>query len=127
MNKSDNQWPAHTQHPLHPYSNQQQQQYSRYHRHHHHWWYVWIPVVASIVWLGTILALLITWLAQHRPHYVSMSPGQKIAYISDVGADVLKPLFIVGCVITAVGFCMSLMIERWLRNSGRQAFSFFVL
>ncbi|KAF8896588.1 Frag1/DRAM/Sfk1 [Infundibulicybe gibba] len=40
-------------------------------------------------------------------------------YISDVGADILKPLFVTGCCITAVGFFLSLFIERWLRHSGR--------
>ncbi|KAG9032170.1 hypothetical protein FRB95_001797 [Tulasnella sp. JGI-2019a] len=71
------------------------------------------------MWFSTVLALLITWLAQGRPHYVSMSDGQTIAYIFDVAADILKPLFIVGCVFTAVGFFLSLFIERWLRHSGR--------
>jgi len=71
------------------------------------------------MWFGTVLALLITWLASGRPHYVSMSPGQNIAYISDVAADFLKPLFIVGCVITGIGFFLSLVVERWLRHSGR--------
>ncbi|KAI5116746.1 hypothetical protein M0805_008136 [Coniferiporia weirii] len=86
---------------------------------HHHWWYVWVPLTAAAVWFGTILALLITWLAGGRQHYSSMSPDQTIAYISDVAADFLKPLFIAGCSITAVGFFMSLVIERWARHEGR--------
>jgi len=87
--------------------------------HRHHWAYLWIPFFTAFIWLATVLALLITWLAQRRPHYVSMSPGQTIAYISDVAADILKPLFIVSCVITAVGFFLSLVVERWLRRTGR--------
>ncbi|KAF7330278.1 hypothetical protein MVEN_02465700 [Mycena venus] len=85
-----------------------------------HWWYVWIPIFGSFIWFGTILSMLITWLAQggtSRPRYSSQS--QSIAYISDVGADILKPLFIVGCSITAVAFFLSLVIERYLRHSGR--------
>ncbi|KAM5531010.1 hypothetical protein V8D89_015337 [Ganoderma adspersum] len=42
-----------------------------------------------------------------------------IAYISDIGAEVLKPLFITGCSITAACFVMSLVVERWLRYRGR--------
>ncbi|KAL4248003.1 hypothetical protein ABKN59_002352 [Abortiporus biennis] len=61
---------------------------------HQHWYYVWIPLVGAFVWFGTLLAMLITWLAQGRPHYVSQDGS--IAYISDVGADILKPLFITG-------------------------------
>ncbi|KAI0346168.1 hypothetical protein BDW22DRAFT_1405114 [Trametopsis cervina] len=86
-------------------------------RTHQHWLYVWVPLVAAAVWFGTLLAMLITWLAEGRPKYVSQEG--KIAYISDVGADILKPLFVTGCCITAVGFFLSLVIERWLRHSGR--------
>ncbi|EJD07165.1 uncharacterized protein FOMMEDRAFT_144900 [Fomitiporia mediterranea MF3/22] len=89
------------------------------HRHRHHWFYVWIPLAAAVMWFGTILALLVTWLASGRPHYVSMDSDQTIAYISDVAADILKPLFIVGCSITAVGFFLSLAVERWARHEGR--------
>lgn len=46
--------------------------------HHHHIWYIWIPLAASVIWPSTLLALLITWLAQGRPFYVSMSDGQTI-------------------------------------------------
>ncbi|KZW03729.1 hypothetical protein EXIGLDRAFT_662984 [Exidia glandulosa HHB12029] len=88
-------------------------------RHRHHWWYIWIPLFTAFIWFSTLLAMLITWLAQGRQFYVSESPGQKVAYISDVGADILKPLFIVGCSITAVGFFLTLCVERWLRHSGR--------
>lgn len=48
-----------------------------------------------------------------------MSPGQTIAYISDVAADVLKPLFVAGCAVTAVGFVLGLGVERWARHEGR--------
>jgi len=84
---------------------------------HAHWYYVWIPIFTAFVWEGTLLAMLITWLAQGQPKYVSMDGS--IAYISDIGADILKPLFIVGCSITAVGFVLTLMVERWLRHEGR--------
>lgn len=60
--------------------------------------------------------MLITWLAT-GVHY-STQQGS-IAYISDVGADFLKPLFIAGSSITALCFFLSLVIERWLRHSGR--------
>jgi hypothetical protein len=65
--------------------------------------------------------MLITWLAS-KVHY-STQQGS-IAYISDVGADILKPLFIAGSCITAVCFFLSLLIERWLRHSGRYSSSF---
>jgi len=85
--------------------------------HHFHWFYVWIPILGAFIWFSTLLAMLITWFATGKPHYVSMDG--RIPYISDIGADILKPLFIVGCCITAVSFFLTLFIERWLRHSGR--------
>lgn len=69
------------------------------------------------MWFSTLLSMLITWLATGRPHYVSMDGS--IAYISDIGADILKPLFIAGCTITAICFFLSLCVERGLRHAGR--------
>ncbi|KAJ7911502.1 Frag1/DRAM/Sfk1 [Mycena leptocephala] len=93
---------------------------SNEHNARSHWWYVWIPIFGAFIWFGTILSMLITWLVQggtSRPRYSSQA--QSIAYISDVGADILKPLFVTGCSITAVTFFLSLVIERYLRHSGR--------
>lgn len=84
---------------------------------HYHRNYVWVPVFAALIWLSTLLAMLITWFATDQPRYVTMD--RSIPYISDIGADILKPLFVVGCSITGVGFFLSLVIERWLRHSGR--------
>ncbi len=73
------------------------------------------------MWLATLTAMIAVWCTEGRQHYSSMSPGQTIAYISDVGAQGLKPLFITGCVITTVFLDLSLVAERWLRHSGRLA------
>jgi len=48
-----------------------------------------------------------------------MAESQRIAYISDVGAAYLKPLFITGCVITTVFLDISFAADRWLRHKGR--------
>ncbi|KDR79024.1 hypothetical protein GALMADRAFT_244753 [Galerina marginata CBS 339.88] len=84
---------------------------------YHHWTYIWIPLGAAAMWFSTLLAMLIVWLASGRPKYISQNG--KIAYISDVGADILKPLFITGCAITGIGFFLSLLAERLLRHTGR--------
>ncbi|KAL2146531.1 hypothetical protein VTI28DRAFT_3712 [Corynascus sepedonium] len=83
----------------------------------------WVtPILGGIVWLATLLALLLYWIVhEHRPHYSSMDPAQNIAYISDVGASDLKPLFIVGCVLTTVLLDLSFAADRWLRHRGRLA------
>lgn len=66
-----------------------------------------------------IIAMLVTWNVQGKPQYASFDSGQTIAYISDVGAEGLKPLFIAGCVITTIFLDLSFLAERWLRHRGR--------
>lgn len=48
-----------------------------------------------------------------------MSATQDIAYISDVGAQELKPLFITGCVLTTIFLDISFLSDRWLRHRRR--------
>jgi len=65
--------------------------------------------------------MLGTWLAKGSPHYVSMEQGQTIAYISDIGATNLQPLFIAGSAVSVVVFDVCFVSERWLRHKGRLA------
>lgn len=67
------------------------------------------------------MGLLIHWCAAGKPHYASMGAGQNIAYISDVGAQSLKPLFIAGSCVTTIFLDLSFLSERWLRHRGRLA------
>lgn len=48
-----------------------------------------------------------------------MGRGGTIAYISDIGAQELKPLFIAGSVVTVVLLDLAFFAERWLRHRGR--------
>ncbi|KAL8962857.1 MAG: hypothetical protein Q9193_000798 [Seirophora villosa] len=50
-----------------------------------------------------------------------MDSNQRIAYISDIGAQGLQPLFIAGCAVTGVFLALSFAAERWLRHTGRLA------
>ncbi|KLU93160.1 hypothetical protein MAPG_12098 [Magnaporthiopsis poae ATCC 64411] len=81
----------------------------------------WIlPIISGTVWLGTLLGLLLHWIVgTNRTFYPSMSEDQYIAYISDVGASELKPLFVTGCVITSVFLDAGFLADRWLRHKGR--------
>ncbi|KZO93532.1 hypothetical protein CALVIDRAFT_550741 [Calocera viscosa TUFC12733] len=76
----------------------------------------WVPIVPIVAWFTTLWVLLGAWLHQGRPQYASMQ--ESIAYISDIGATYLKPLFIVGCVITGLGFFATLLVDGLLRRSG---------
>ena len=81
-----------------------------------------LPVASGVAWLGTLLGLLLYWiLVADREIYGTMQDGQTIAYISDVGASKLKPLFVVGCVLTTVFLDLAFAADRWLRHRGRLA------
>ncbi|KAF4585466.1 hypothetical protein GQ602_004771 [Ophiocordyceps camponoti-floridani] len=79
-----------------------------------------LPLFSSIVWLGMLLGMLIYWTVHEgSPHLPSMSVNAKIAFISDIGAFRLKPLFIVGSTVTSVTLNLAFIAERWLRHNGR--------
>lgn len=59
------------------------------------------------------------WINAGSPHYPFMDAGQKIAYISDVGATFLRPLFIAGSATMVVVFDLAFISERWLRHQAR--------
>jgi len=79
-----------------------------------------LPIISGVVWLATLLTMLVYWVvATSRTHYESMADNQAIAYISDVGASNLKPLFVAGCCVTTVTLDLSFGADRWLRHKGR--------
>lgn len=81
--------------------------------------FVWI--YANDGRLGMLIIMLIVWNVEGRPHYDSMGPAQTIPFISDIGAESLKPLFITGSVVTAIFLDCAFTSERWLRHQGRLA------
>jgi len=80
-----------------------------------------LPLISAGMWLGMIAAMFGRWEATGHPIYPSEDDGQTIAYISDVGAFKLKPLFITGCTITVVFLDLAFLSERWLRHTGKLA------
>ncbi|TKA72792.1 hypothetical protein B0A55_07326 [Friedmanniomyces simplex] len=82
--------------------------------------YWFLPLFAGCVWLGTLLGMLGTWLAQGSPHYPWQGVNQHVTYISDVGASRWgRPLFIAGSAVMVVVFDLAFISERWLRHKGR--------
>ncbi|KAG6018334.1 hypothetical protein E4U43_003784 [Claviceps pusilla] len=79
-----------------------------------------LPALSALVWLAMLLTMLLYWIiATHRTHYPSMASRASIAYISDIGASNLKPLFIAGSCITVLTLDLAFFAERWLRHRGR--------
>ncbi|KAJ5085665.1 hypothetical protein N7532_010436 [Penicillium argentinense] len=82
----------------------------------------WVfPLISACMWVAMLIAMLVTWAREGEPHYQSMEDGQTIAYISDVGAQGLKPLFVAGSAVTVVFLDLALISERWLRHAGQLA------
>ena len=52
------------------------------------------------------------WISVGSPHYEEMGDNQQIAYISDIGATFLKPLFIAGSATMVVVFDLAFISER---------------
>ncbi|KAH7333609.1 Frag1/DRAM/Sfk1 family-domain-containing protein [Rhizoctonia solani] len=75
------------------------------------------PLAAAFMWTATLTAMIITWAAEGKPVYASQDGS--IPYISDIGASFLKPLFVVGSVITGLGFFLTVLAERVYREKGR--------
>ncbi|KAG4430925.1 hypothetical protein IFR05_013599 [Cadophora sp. M221] len=86
------------------------------------WWatiYVIVPIFSGFVWLGMLLGMLLWWsVKENSVHLAGMSETQDIAYISDIGAHQLQPLFIAMGTVTVVGFTTVFVTERWLRHRG---------
>ncbi|PYH77119.1 hypothetical protein BO82DRAFT_378253 [Aspergillus uvarum CBS 121591] len=72
------------------------------------------PSLAGSVWCLTLASLLLTWLARGMPQY----PGQSnphVAFISDIASFELKPLFLIGASMTAVGFWFTVAAVHVMR------------
>lgn len=65
-----------------------------------------------------LLGLFLTWVTDGFPRYISMDPDQNIAYISDIGATSIQPLFIAGSVVTTVFLDLAFAADRYLRHRG---------
>ncbi|KAH7418018.1 Frag1/DRAM/Sfk1 family-domain-containing protein [Cadophora sp. MPI-SDFR-AT-0126] len=86
------------------------------------WWatiYVVVPIFSGFVWLGMLLGMLLWWSVKKTSvNLVPMDADQHIAYISDIGAHQLQPLFIAMGTTTVVSFTTVFATERWLRHRG---------
>jgi len=77
------------------------------------------PLASAIIWLAMLLAMFVTWKVDGSQLYPSEEAGQTIAYISDVGAGKLKPLFISMGAASVVIFDIGFLAERFLRHRGK--------
>ncbi|KAL8883799.1 MAG: hypothetical protein Q9215_008010 [Flavoplaca cf. flavocitrina] len=80
--------------------------------------YYILPLVGGIAWFLTLSILLIYWLAEGRPVYPSQI-NPYIAFISDIGAHRLKPVFFVGCTVTAIAYAATIFAAHHVRSDPR--------
>ncbi|KAL2808172.1 Frag1/DRAM/Sfk1 family-domain-containing protein [Aspergillus granulosus] len=72
------------------------------------------PLLAGTAWFLTLTSLLLTWVARGMRPY----PGQSnphIPLISEIASFELKPLFLVGASITAIGFFFTVAAVHVMR------------
>ncbi|KAF2639979.1 hypothetical protein P280DRAFT_24384 [Massarina eburnea CBS 473.64] len=79
---------------------------------------LWLfPAVAGTSWFVTLAAMLLTWIGRGCPRY----PGQQnpyIAFVSDIAAFQLKPLFLVGSVTTSLCYIATVVAVHFSRYDG---------
>ena len=81
-----------------------------------------LPLICGTVWVITLLTLLIYWLAEGLPRY----PGQTnpyVAFISDIGAFRLQPLFITGGVVSSLTLTATIVSVHLARRERRRLLS----
>ena len=78
--------------------------------------YYIIPWICAIVWWGMLIAMLVAWNVQGDPQYKWNDEYQDPAFISDIGATNLQPLFISCGAFQAIFFVGTLIMEFVLRR-----------
>jgi hypothetical protein len=64
--------------------------------------------------------MLLFWIVgTDSERYPAIDANMSLAYISDIGAYEMKPLFIAGSAVTTVTFDLAFLAERFLRHRGR--------
>ncbi|OAQ96319.1 hypothetical protein LLEC1_00124 [Akanthomyces lecanii] len=80
----------------------------------------WLPIISALVWFGMLLGMLLHWIINdHGRPYDYQNQDIRIVFISNIGADVLKPLFIAGSCVVCLFLDLSMLTARWLRHRGR--------
>jgi hypothetical protein len=51
-----------------------------------------VPIFSAVCWTAMLITMLVYWAATGKPHYSTMSEGQHVPYISDIGHGTLKPM-----------------------------------
>ncbi|CCH42133.1 putative membrane protein [Wickerhamomyces ciferrii] len=91
--------------------------------HLKNYWFL-VPFIGQIPWLGMLIAMLSAWNLQGRPLYWFAKPDQIPPYISYIGATNLRPLFISCAGAQGLFYEATLVIEFFLRRSGKLQYWF---
>jgi hypothetical protein len=74
------------------------------------------PAISSLLGITTLLGMLLHWIINtDRTIYVSIHTIQTIAFISNIAADDLKPLFITSSIVSSLLFSISFTYFRYER------------
>ncbi|KAJ5112457.1 Frag1/DRAM/Sfk1 [Penicillium argentinense] len=87
------------------------------------------PLVSACTWLVTLFGMLGHWFMVGRPRYGRMEFDQTVPFISDLAAQKLWPLFLIGSLVTTSFFGVSFhqFVQKKEHHSRALAyFSFFI-
>ncbi|KAL8992981.1 MAG: hypothetical protein Q9169_006683 [Polycauliona sp. 2 TL-2023] len=73
---------------------------------------------SATAWFLTLSILLICWLAEGRPVYPSQV-NPYVAFISDIGAYRLKPVFVIGSIVTGTAYAGTIFAAHHVRSDAR--------
>ena len=82
-------------------------------------WYL-IPIISVLTWWGMLIAMLGWWGAMGNPDFRNTGhDNQRPVFLSDLGQTHLQPLFISCAGFQAIFFIGTLVMEFFLRKTGR--------
>ncbi|KAJ5604457.1 hypothetical protein N7510_009611 [Penicillium lagena] len=67
-----------------------------------------------------LFAMIGHWIMVGKPKYDRMKSGQTIPFISDIGAGELKPLFMIGCIVTMLFLNMAFYQSLHFKGNANQ-------
>ncbi|PVH94232.1 hypothetical protein DM02DRAFT_475062, partial [Periconia macrospinosa] len=77
------------------------------------------PVLAGTIWFLTLASMLSTWIVRGRPRYKELTIREHNSFISDIGAFQLKPVFLIGGILTAFFFTSTMVVVHLSRYDER--------
>ncbi|PKY04124.1 putative FK506 suppressor Sfk1 [Aspergillus campestris IBT 28561] len=74
------------------------------------------PLIAACSWLAMLISMLAYWLEAGEPVYETMRGSRTFPFISDIGSQEPKPVFVFGSFLTMLFLSLSIILKQWPRE-----------